>query len=222
MAVGWQTPPEEKGFTEWWTHEKSTKTRWISLQQLYAVIAVFTHDDAPLAVDHNAPGKPELPVSSAFAADGSHVAAVAVAQHLHSMITRVSYNDVACTVKRDAVGTAGLTIYHLLDCNVALSDNFLTMVHSNSESSERSWTSSRMTWEYSDNDGRAARRMSNQPLETPTNPFVFMVLLSVLVSLKSVWSARQNQHACAAEDVHNLKEEIAGALEHHTHVTRYT
>ena len=71
-------------------------------------------------------------------ADGSHVAAVAVAQHLHSMIPLVSYNDVACTVKRDAVGTVELTIYHLLDCNVALSDNFLTMVHSNSESSERS------------------------------------------------------------------------------------
>ena len=51
----------------------------------------------------------ELPVSTAFAADGSHVAAVAVAQHLHSMITRVGYNDVACTVKRDAAGIDELT-----------------------------------------------------------------------------------------------------------------
>jgi hypothetical protein len=62
-----------------------------------------------LAVDQNAVGKVELPVSTASAANGSHVAAVAVAQHLHSMITRVSYNDVACTVKRDAAELVELT-----------------------------------------------------------------------------------------------------------------
>ena len=75
-----------------------------SLQHLYAMIAVLAHDDAPLAVDQNAVGNVELPVSTASAADGSYVAAVAVAQHLHSMITPVSYDDVACTVKRDAAG----------------------------------------------------------------------------------------------------------------------
>ena len=90
-------------------HENSTKTRRVSLQQLYAVIVGVAHDDAPLAVDQNAIGIAELPVSTAFAADGSHVAAVAVAQHLHSMIKRVGYNDVACTVKRDAAGIAELT-----------------------------------------------------------------------------------------------------------------
>ena len=73
------------------------------------MIAVLAHDDAPLAVDQNAPGLAELPVSTAFAADGSYVAAVAVPQHLHSMIIRVSYDDVACTVKRDAVGFLELT-----------------------------------------------------------------------------------------------------------------
>ena len=67
------------------------------------------HDDAPLAVDQNALGKVELPISSAFAADGSYVAAVAVPQHLQPMIERVSYDDVACTVKRDAAGVVELT-----------------------------------------------------------------------------------------------------------------
>ena len=90
-------------------HENSTKTRRVSLQQLYAVIAVFTHDDAPLAVDQNTQGMAELPICTAFAADGSHVGAVAVAQHLHSMITRLGYNDVACTVKRDALGFVELS-----------------------------------------------------------------------------------------------------------------
>ena len=90
-------------------HENSTKTRRVSLQQLYAVIQGVAHDDAPLAVDQNTTGTAELPVSAALAADGSHVAAVAVAQHLHSMIQRVGYNDVACTVKRDAAGIDELT-----------------------------------------------------------------------------------------------------------------
>ncbi len=73
------------------------------------MIVILAHDDAPLAVDQNAVGKVELPVSTASAADCSYVAAVAVAQHLHSMITHVSYDDVACTVKRDAVGAVELT-----------------------------------------------------------------------------------------------------------------
>ena len=73
------------------------------------MIQGVTHDDAPLAVDQNAVGTVELPVSTAFAADGSYVAAVAVPQHLHSMIERVSYDDVACTVKRDATGIVELT-----------------------------------------------------------------------------------------------------------------
>ena len=73
------------------------------------MIIGVAHDDAPLAVDQNTVGMVKLPVFTAMAADGSHVAAVAVAQHLHSMITRVGYNDVACTVKRDAAGIAELT-----------------------------------------------------------------------------------------------------------------
>ena len=73
------------------------------------MIEGVAHDDAPLAVDQNAVGLFELPVSSASAADGSYVAAVAVPQHLHSMFQNVSYDDVACTVKRDAAGLVELT-----------------------------------------------------------------------------------------------------------------
>ena len=80
-----------------------------SLQHLYAMIAILAHDDAPLVIDQNAVRTVELPVSTALAADGSYVAAVAVAQHLHTIITNVSYDDVACTVKRDAVGALELT-----------------------------------------------------------------------------------------------------------------
>jgi hypothetical protein len=50
-----------------------------SLQHLYAVILAIAHDDAALAVDQNAVGTVELPISTALAADGSHVAAVTVA-----------------------------------------------------------------------------------------------------------------------------------------------
>ena len=67
------------------------------MQHLYAVVAAVAHDDAPLAVNCNAVGTVELP-------KGSNVAAVAVSQNLHPMITPVGYNDVAGTVKRDAAG----------------------------------------------------------------------------------------------------------------------
>jgi hypothetical protein len=50
------------------------------------MVEAVADDDAPLAVDQNAPGHIELPICTALDADGSHVAAVAVAQHLHSMI----------------------------------------------------------------------------------------------------------------------------------------
>ena len=73
------------------------------------MIVAVADDDAPFAVDQNAPGTMELPISSAWAADGSHVATVAVAQHLHSMIAVVCYDDVTCTVERDAGGMTELT-----------------------------------------------------------------------------------------------------------------
>ena len=79
------------------------------MQHLYAVVVAVTHDDAPLAVNCNAPGIVELPISITFpATKGSNVAAVAVSQNLHPMIPVVGYNDVAGTVKRDAAGTVEL------------------------------------------------------------------------------------------------------------------
>ena len=76
------------------------------MQHLYAVVEVLAHDDAPLAVNCNAVGTVELPISTTLAAPtkGSNVAAVAVSQNLHPMITELRYNDVAGTVKRDAAG----------------------------------------------------------------------------------------------------------------------
>ncbi len=73
------------------------------------MIQEVAHDDAPLAVDQNVVGILELLASTAFAADGSYVAAVALPQHLHSMIIPVSDDDVTCTVKRDADGFVELT-----------------------------------------------------------------------------------------------------------------
>ena len=79
-----------------------------SLQHVYAIVAVLAHDDAPLAVDQNAVGNVELPVSTALAADGSYVAAVAVAQHLHSI--SVKHDDAASKTKRDVCGEVKLVI----------------------------------------------------------------------------------------------------------------
>ena len=81
-----------------------------SLQHLYAVIVAVAHDEAALAVDQNAPGIQELPIPTAWSANGSYMAAVAVAQHLHSTIEVVSYNDVACTVERHAEGFLELSL----------------------------------------------------------------------------------------------------------------
>ena len=76
----------------------------MSLQHLYAIIVAVAHYDASLAINHNTVGTVKLPISTTFAADGSNVAAIAVAQHLHSMITVLSYDDVACTIQRHADG----------------------------------------------------------------------------------------------------------------------
>ncbi len=81
----------------------------MSLQHLYAMVAAVAHYDAPLAVNHNAERLVELPISTTFATDGSNVAAIAVAQHLHSMIIELGYNDVACTIQRHADGPIELS-----------------------------------------------------------------------------------------------------------------
>jgi hypothetical protein len=99
-------PPAAAGLVKF--TERKARDGACSLQHLYAIVEAVADDDAALAVDQNVIGPIELPISTALAADGSHVAAVAVAQHLHSMIMRVSYDDVACTVQRDAAGIVEL------------------------------------------------------------------------------------------------------------------
>ena len=90
-------------------HAKARERGGASLQHLYVVVVAVAHDDAPLAVNCNAVGIAELPISSTIAATkGSNVAAVAVSQNLHPMITEVGNNDVAGTVKRDANGIVEL------------------------------------------------------------------------------------------------------------------
>jgi len=60
-------------------HVKARQLGSASLQHLYAVVVAVAHDDAPLAVNCNAPGTVEQPIAATFAATkGSNVAAVAV------------------------------------------------------------------------------------------------------------------------------------------------
>ena len=86
-------------------HVKARERGDASLQHLYAVVVAVTHDDELLAVNYDAYGIPELPISTTFATKGSNVAAVAVSQNLHQMIMEVGNNDVAGTVKREAAGS---------------------------------------------------------------------------------------------------------------------
>jgi hypothetical protein len=62
----------------------------------------FAHDSAPLAINRNAAKGVELAVAAAFAADGSNLGAVAVPQHLHTVILAVSYKDVPGAVEGKA------------------------------------------------------------------------------------------------------------------------
>ncbi len=95
-----------------WTTASAAQAAHVSAvaytQHLDTAVADVKHEHVPAAINRNAAGMNEVPVSTALAADGSYVAAD-VAQHLHPMILCVSYDDEACTVKRDAVGVVELT-----------------------------------------------------------------------------------------------------------------
>ena len=69
------------------------------------MVVAVAHDNAPLAINSNAARVDELAVAAAAGADGSNMGAIAVPQHLHAMITLVSYKDVPGAVK----GNAGRT-----------------------------------------------------------------------------------------------------------------
>ena len=67
------------------------------------MVAVVSHDDAPVAVDGDAAVRTvELPVTCALAADGANMGAVGVPQHLHAMIAVVNNNKVTGRIERDA------------------------------------------------------------------------------------------------------------------------
>ncbi len=76
-----------------------------SLQNLHAMVAGVSHDDAPVTVDGDAaPRAAEFSVARASAADGANVGAVAVAQHLHAIVAVFNYNNVTGGIERDACG----------------------------------------------------------------------------------------------------------------------
>ena len=66
------------------------------------MVVAVAHDNAPLAINSNAVRAGELAVAAAVGADGSNMGAIAVPQHLHAMITAVSYKDVPGAVKAKA------------------------------------------------------------------------------------------------------------------------
>ena len=69
------------------------------------MVFAVAHDNAPLAINSNAARAGELAVAAAVGADGSNMGAIAVPQHLHAMITEVSYKDVPGAVKGKTVRT---------------------------------------------------------------------------------------------------------------------
>jgi hypothetical protein len=71
--------PKARGHVHVYWAQEAGHREGGSLQHLYAAITAVAHDDAALAVDQDAVGRRELPISTALAADGSHVAAVTVA-----------------------------------------------------------------------------------------------------------------------------------------------
>jgi hypothetical protein len=74
------------------------------------MIVGVTYDDAPIAVNGNAPGTSELPCASSLAADAANVSPIPVPQHLHTMIVTISYNKVTRAIKRNAHGTNELSV----------------------------------------------------------------------------------------------------------------
>ncbi len=75
-----------------------------SLKYLHAMIAVIAHCNPPVSIDYNTAGMTELAVAAAAGADASNMRAITVPQHLHAVITVISYKDVPRPVKGNAKG----------------------------------------------------------------------------------------------------------------------
>ena len=81
------------------------------MQHLHAVVAVVTHDDAPVAVDGDAAmRRAELAVAAAPATDGADVRSVAVIQHLHARIPMLNHNQMTRAVQRDTIRNGELAV----------------------------------------------------------------------------------------------------------------
>ena len=77
-----------------------------SLENLHAIVVGVSNHDAPVAVDGNAaPRSIELSVACAY---GANMGAIAVAQHLHAIITFLNDNNVTCGIERDTRGPSEL------------------------------------------------------------------------------------------------------------------
>ena len=80
-----------------------------SLQNLHAMVAGVSHDDAPVAVDGDTAIRgEEMSVAKAVAADGANMGAIAVAQHLHVIVACYYNNNVTCGIERDTRGISEL------------------------------------------------------------------------------------------------------------------
>jgi hypothetical protein len=75
-----------------------------SLKYLHAIIIVIAHCNPPVSIDNNNAGTTELAVAAAVGADASNMRAITVPQHLHAVITAISYKDVPRSVKGNATG----------------------------------------------------------------------------------------------------------------------
>ena len=75
-----------------------------SLQNLHAMVAAVSHDDAPVTVDGDAALRAaELSVAETIAADGANMGAVGVAQHLYAIVP-INNNNVSGGIERYARG----------------------------------------------------------------------------------------------------------------------
>ncbi len=71
-------------------------------KHLHTTATAFRHNNVPRAVERYAPGLTELAGSCSLAAEAAQVRAVAVPEHLNTMVFAIGYYQVALAIKRDA------------------------------------------------------------------------------------------------------------------------
>jgi hypothetical protein len=73
-----------------------------SLQNLNAVIATITNNNAAIRVNQNAARSVKLPIFAPFFPDGSNMRAVSVSEYLHTVVLPFGDEDVASAIEGDA------------------------------------------------------------------------------------------------------------------------